>query len=200
MLQAQINPHFLFNTLNSLKWSAMLSGNKTLDEGIGALSALLQNTIINNKERIPFSAEIENVKNYAVIQRIRYADSFNLNFDIESGLENAVVLRFILQPIVENSIIHGNNSDERQITINVKAYSENNDLKIVISDDGIGFSVEENSESKNKLSGIGITNVDERIRLNFGENYGITVKSKIGVGTTSYIKIPLIYEKEKKDV
>jgi two-component system, sensor histidine kinase YesM len=202
MLQAQINPHFLFNTLNSLRWSAMLSGNKTLEKGIGALSGLLQNTIVNSNEMITLEAEIENVNNYAIIQRIRYADSFTLVFEVEDGLKGAKILKFILQPIIENSIIHGNGDSERMINIKISAHALEGVLKIEISDDGQGFVINEQGLRSNnkKLSGIGISNVDERIRLNFGEAFGLKTESAPGKGTISYLTMPLFYEAGDKHV
>lgn len=196
MLQAQINPHFLFNTLNSLRWSAMLSENKTLENGIGALSELLKNTIVNSNEMITLDAEIENVKNYAIIQQIRYADSFTLTFQVEEGLSKAKILKFLLQPIIENSIIHGSGDGERRITIRLTARACGEVLKIVICDDGQGF--DSNEQTRNgagrKLSGIGISNVDERIRLNFGEAFGLHTESTPGEGTTSCLTMPLLFE------
>ncbi len=199
MLQAQINPHFLFNTLNSLKWSAMLSGNKTLEDGLGALSGLLKDTILNKEEIISLEKEIENLNNYATIQAIRYANSFNINYDIEKGLEKSMIIKFILQPIVENSIIHGIDDDERTVNINISARSMEDLLLIEIADDGKGFNPEsiDNRTSKNKLSGIGIDNVNERIRLNFGDGFGLTTKSRRGEGTVTEIILPLtIWEEE----
>lgn len=199
MLQAQINPHFLFNTLNSLKWSAMLSGNKTLEDGLGALSGLLKDTILNKEEIISLEKEIENLNNYATIQAIRYANSFDINYDIEKGLEKSMIIKFILQPIVENSIIHGIDDDERTVNINISARSMEDLLLIEIADDGKGFNPEsiDNRTSKNKLSGIGIDNVNERIRLNFGDGFGLTTKSRRGEGTVTDIILPLnIWEEE----
>ncbi len=199
MLQAQINPHFLFNTLNSLKWSAMLSGNKTLEDGLGALSQLLRNTILDKKELISLEEELENLKNYAVIQRIRYANSFNLVFDIEAGLEKCRILKFILQPIVENSIIHGTYEDERQLEIAVAVKNVEDVLIIRVMDDGKGFEAGKVKPDggKNKLSGIGLANVDERIKLNFGQGFGLTTKSAQGEGTVTDLIMPLIAGEEE---
>lgn len=199
MLQAQINPHFLFNTLNSLKWSAMLSGNGTLEDGLGALSGLLKDTILNKDELITLEKEIDNLNNYSVIQRIRFGNSFDLSFDIEKGLEKCHILKFILQPIVENSIIHGIDEDEKQVNIKVTATSVEDVLLVRIWDNGKGFELGEadSDTGKNKLSGIGIANVDERIKLNFGEGYGLSTKSRKGVGTVNDIIMPLILREEE---
>lgn len=197
MLQAQINPHFLFNTLNSLRWSAMLSGNHTLEGGIGALSGLLQNTILNSDEYITVKDEIENVRNYAVIQKIRYADSFTLQVEMQKEAEEARILKFILQPIVENSILHGGGDDERIVHIHLSVRVEDDVLAVTIRDDGKGFDMEkqETRARNGRLSGIGIGNVDERIRLNFGAAFGLHMESTPGKGTVTRLKCPLFYEK-----
>lgn len=196
MLQAQINPHFLFNTLNSLKWSAMMSGNEVIEQGIGSLSELLRNTILVKEEMIPLEKEIENLLHYSVIQRIRYGDSFKLNCRIEDDLlYGCLVPRFILQPIVENSIIHAGAGDGRRVTINVDGTMSENTLVLRIADDGKGFDMNEipaRKHSHDKLSGIGIANVDERIRLFVGEQYGLRTHSRPNEGTETILKLPII--------
>jgi len=201
MLQAQINPHFLFNTLNSLKWTAMLSKNNTLCEGLEALSSLLKDTIINKNEMVTIENEINNLNNYATIQRIRYGNAFSLVYDIEEGLKNVPILKFILQPIVENSIIHGISDDEQsEIEIKIRIYRMNDKLLIEIKDNGKGFDVYgiEHKDKNKKLSGIGLSNVDERIKINYGNEYGINVQSKPGEGTNVSITLPFIESEELK--
>ncbi|WP_379319978.1 sensor histidine kinase [Paenibacillus puldeungensis] len=197
MLQAQINPHFLFNTLNSLKWSAMLGGNQAVMEGLDSLSVLLQNTIMVKEEMIPLSQEIDNLNHYATIQRIRYGDSFSLHCDIPQELANYPVLKFLLQPIVENSIIHGTGEDGRRVDIQVTARLIEHKVRIVISDNGKGFDVEElqtQASSRSKLSGIGTQNVHERIVLHFGKAFGLDVCSIPGEGTKAEIILPFEVE------
>jgi len=199
MLQAQINPHFLFNTLNSLKWTAMLSNNKTLCEGLEALSSLLRDTIINKKEMVTIENEINNLNNYATIQRIRYGNAFRLVYDIEEGLKKVQVLKFILQPIVENSIIHGTSDDSQsEIEIKITICRMNDKLLINVSDNGKGFDINSMKlkEKNKKLSGIGLSNVDERIKINYGSEYGIKIQSKPGYGTDVKIELPFFEGKE----
>ncbi|MFB5266072.1 histidine kinase [Paenibacillus enshidis] len=194
MLQAQINPHFMFNTLNSLKWSAMLSGHTTVTQGLESLSELLRNTILVTDELIPLEKEIENLQHYATIQRIRYGDSFTLDCDIDREIHDCLVPKFILQPIVENSILHGGGEDGRRVDIRVSAKREGSDMRIRIADNGKGFDIMEDrvmNRSSSKLSGIGISNVDERIRLHFGSPYGLRVKSEVGSGTQTEISLPI---------
>ncbi|WP_411348432.1 sensor histidine kinase [Paenibacillus sp. WLX2291] len=202
MLQAQINPHFLFNTLNSLKWSAMLSGNSSLTEGIGSLSELLRNTILMREEYIPLSREADNVQHYGNIQRIRYGDSFELHIHLQPGTQQCLVPKFILQPIVENSILHGGDGNGR-LHITVNASMEHDELVIVIADDGRGFdpvSVAAAQEADERLSGIGIGNVHERIVLHYGEAYGLRTDSKLNQGTRTVIRLPIQSKEETQYV
>lgn len=195
MLQAQINPHFLFNTLNSLKWSAMMSGNTIVEEGIASLSELLHNTILDQEEMIPLSKEIDNLLHYAVIQRIRYGQSFDLNCIVDNEeLYECLVPRFILQPIVENSIIHTGGDEGRIVKISVEISNTNGILQLTVSDNGKGFNVREvqlRRNSDNKLSGIGIVNVEERIRMYVGNPYGMLTSSEPNKGTVTVIRLPL---------
>lgn len=202
MLQAQINPHFLFNTLNSLKWSAMLSGNPSLTEGIGSLSELLRNTILLREEYIPLSREADNVQHYGNIQRIRSGDSFELHIHLQPGTQQCLVPKFILQPIVENSILHGGDGIGR-LHITVNASMEHDELVIVIADDGRGFdpvSVAAAQEADERLSGIGIGNVHERIVLHYGEAYGLRTDSKLNQGTRTVIRLPIKSKEETQYV
>ncbi|OKP98055.1 sensor with HAMP domain protein [Paenibacillus sp. P46E] len=195
MLQAQINPHFLFNTLNSLKWSAMMSGNTIVEEGIGSLSELLHNTILDQEEMIPLRKEIDNLLHYAVIQRIRYGQSFELNCSVErEELYDCLVPRFILQPIVENSILHAGGDEGRVVKISVEISGRDGILQLTVADNGKGFDLREvqtRRHSNDKLSGIGIVNVEERIHMYVGEPYGMLTRSEPGKGTVTVIRLPL---------
>lgn len=195
MLQAQINPHFLFNTLNSLKWSAMMSKNTVVEEGIASLSELLRNTILDHEEMIPLSKELDNLLHYSVIQRIRYGESFDLTFSIEEErLYDCLVPRFILQPIVENSIIHAGGDDGRIVKIHIEITAPDGILQLKISDNGKGFDIRElqlRRASHEKLSGIGIVNVEERLRLYVEEPFGMHINSEPQQGTVTTIRLPV---------
>ena len=188
-LQYQINPHFLFNTLNTLKWIATLNHVTPVSHGIDALSSLLQSTLIKKDELIPFDDELRNLKNYCDIQQLRYAGRFEMEYQIEDAAGYWTVPRFILQPLVENSILHGTEDDF--VTITVRATVSENLLTIHISDTGCGFDPsaikEKNSE---RFSGIGLSNVDERMRLHYGNEYGLTIESAPGIGTQCILCIP----------
>ena len=191
MLQSQINPHFLFNTLNTLKWIATLNHVTPVSHGIDALSSLLQSTLIKKDELIPFDDELRNLKNYCDIQQLRYAGRFEMEYQIEDAAGYWTVPRFILQPLVENSILHGTADEDDFVTITVRATVSENLLTIHISDTGCGFDPsaikEKNSE---RFSGIGLSNVDERMRLHYGNEYGLTIESAPGIGTQCILRIP----------
>ena len=190
-LQYQINPHFLFNTLNTLKWIATLNHVTPVGHGIDALSSLLQSTLIKKDELIPFDDELRNLKNYCDIQQLRYAGRFEMEYQIEDAAGYWTVPRFILQPLVENSILHGTADEDDFVTITVRATVSENLLTIHISDTGCGFDPraikEKNSE---RFSGIGLSNVDERMRLHYGNEYGLTIESAPGIGTQCILCIP----------
>ena len=190
-LQNQINPHFLFNTLNTLKWIATLNHVTPVSHGIDALSSLLQSTLIKKDELIPFDDELRNLKNYCDIQQLRYAGRFEMEYQIEDAAGYWTVPRFILQPLVENSILHGTADEDDFVTITVRATVSENLLTIHISDTGCGFDPsaikEKNSE---RFSGIGLSNVDERMRLHYGNEYGLTIESAPGTGTQCILRIP----------
>ena len=189
MLQAQINPHFLFNTLNSLKWTALMNQDYTVSEGLSSLAELLRNTIIDKNEFVTIREELENIKNYFVIQKIRYGNSFDVQYEVDELLLENKVIKFILQPIVENSIIHGIDENKENQKIIIKIMSEEENILISIKDNGKGFNSKEKIKD-NKLSGIGWNNVDERIKLTFGLDYGTNIYSEVNKGTIVKIVIP----------
>ncbi len=193
MLQYQINPHFLFNTLNTLKWLAVIKQVPIVEEGITSLAELLKSTLIIKDEFITIDAELKNLEHYFSIQKIRYADSFNVNYHIHEDLKSHLIPKFILQPIAENSIIHGCIEAEAKLQIDVSCYIEDeNTIVLEIKDNGKGFDSSQfkSTEKKSKLTGIGASNVSERLLLYFGVPYGLFINSQIGEGTTCILKIP----------
>ena len=201
MLQAQINPHFLFNTLNSLKWTAVMSQAESVSVGLGALSEILSNTILDTNEFISIRGELKNIDNYIIIQKLRYGSSFKVQYILDEELMDFKILKFILQPIVENSIIHGIDEEKEQSEITITLLRKSEDIQIIIKDNGRGFdkdvvkdSFEKNKRSSKKISGMGVSNVRDRIKLNFGNEYELRIKSEVGIGTEVYISLPIIYE------
>lgn len=197
MLQAQINPHFLFNALNSLRFTAMMSKATNVSNGLAALSDLLKNTIIDKNEFIPIDEELKNIENYATIQQLRFGNIFSLQYDVSPEIREYYTIKFLLQPIVENSIIHGLNEDSSSNEIVICIRQQEEKLVIRISDNGKGFDVSKlNDETtkRRRLSGIGVNNVRQRILLYFGDGYDFHVESIQGQGTTVTVETPVLTE------
>lgn len=200
ILQYQINTHFLFNTLNSLRVVAQMNSVPILEQGISSLSFLLQQTLVKKQEIIPLSQEIENLNHYFTIQGIRYAGMFDVKYKLENSSLCYEIPRFALQPLAENAIIHGTANANMPITIFIEShFSDNNSLRIVIRDNGCGFNSNETKQTSKKCgSGIGIENVDQRIKLHYGISYGLSVESHMGEGTICTLTLPrILYEEEQ---
>ncbi|MBS5228360.1 MAG: histidine kinase [Subdoligranulum sp.] len=192
-LRYQINPHFLFNTLNSLKWVASLNEVPVLYNGIESLSVLLQSTLIKSEEFIPLKEEIKNLSHYFSIQKIRYGDCFDDVYNIDERLRDYQVPRFILQPLAENAVLHGTHGGEQIVRITISAHIQGSEtIVIAVQDDGKGFDMH-NAVLGEHFSGIGISNVDERLRLYYGNEYGLSIESRPGLGTTCWIRLPFEY-------
>ena len=192
MLQYQLNPHFLFNTLNSLRFVAAMHKDQIVSDGIQALSSLLQNTLTNKNEYITIKEELENLQNYFSILRIRYAGSFEYSFHVEDDeLFTCLVPKLILQPLAENSVMHGSSDDGSVMEIRITLWEENGHIVIELNDDGKGFEVTQESLAPHKeRRKIGISNVNDRIQLNFGREYGLHIDSHPGEGTTCTLTLP----------
>ena len=190
LLQAQINPHFLFNTLNTLRYLALLNEDKPVSEGIGALAKLLRNTIVEKNELVTIQEEIENVRSYIIIQKLRYGDIFETVYNIDENVKYRRILKFLLQPIVENSILHAFEEDREHQILTIRVRSMQGFLKIEIGDNGKGFYPKEENSNK-KLSGIGMQNIQDRISLMYGGKYRMEVKSVVDAGTITTLYLPL---------
>ncbi len=203
ILQSQINPHFLYNTLNSIKWMATIQGADGIAEMTTALARLMKNVSKGTSVPIPLREELELVNDYFLILQYRYGGSITLECKVSSeDLYSCLIHRFTLQPIIENSLFHGIEPKGQAGTITVTAVSEETDfgkvLRICVTDNGIGMSPEtiekvlngEDSVSTDFFRHVGINNVNQRIKYAFGENYGISITSEVGVYTTITITIP----------
>jgi len=199
VLQSQINPHFLYNTLDSIIWM-IASNNKDAIKMIEALSRFFRISLSRGQDLITLSDELEHVKNYLIIQGMRYQNKIDFKITADKNILNYRTLNIILQPLVENSIYHGIKNKNEKGFINISAYEEDNKLIITVEDDGVGMDEEtcrdilkESFEQKfSSGSGIGVRNVNSRILLYFGSQYGLSFKSTLGVGTTAFITLPLI--------
>lgn len=189
-LQYQIQPHFLFNTLNTFKYIAIINGVESLGNGISALCSLLKDTVYGKEEMIPLSDEIRNVQNYICIQEFRYTGCIRMVYEVEEAAGVFKVPRLLLQLLTENSIVHGM-KEEVAITISITARLEENDLYLEIQDDGKGFVAELTKETKKqRFSGIGMENIAERIQLIYQGKGQFLVYSAPGKGTRIVIVIP----------
>ena len=196
-LQAQINPHFLYNTLDSIIWIAE-TNDSNIEAMTEALAKLFRISLNKGNEEISLERELEHVKNYLIIQSMRYADKFTYEISAEPGVERCRTIKLILQPIVENCIYHGIKKKRGTGKITIRAYRREQNLIIEVSDDGCGMPEEicrkilsDEIESENiSGSGIGVKNVNERIQLRFGKKYGLSYSSEEGVGTTVTYVLP----------
>ncbi|WP_341877985.1 sensor histidine kinase [Defluviitalea saccharophila] len=196
-LHAQINPHFLYNTLDSIKWLAKLNGVEDIVIMVSQLGRLLKNSINNQDDTIPIREEINLVKSYLSIQKIRYGDKFEVDIRVDEDIMDCVVPKFIIQPLVENAIIHGIENKIGNAKLVIKGTKEEDTIIFEIIDDGIGINEEDlgklkqaDYEGDDHKESIGIKNVDKRIKLYYGQEYGLDIKSKENVGTTTRITMP----------
>lgn len=203
MLQAQINPHFLYNTLDSIKWIAVIQKNSGIVKAVTALSGLLKNMAKGFHEKVTLEKELEFVNDYVTIEKLKYAELFDVKIQVDApGLMGAKIVKLTLQPLVENAIFSGIEPGGKSGTILLHIYEHEGLLYLVVQDDGVGIAPEklahllEDSErlKGDRMSSIGMANVDRRIRLTYGEEYGLTVESQVGEYTKVTIVAPLEYE------
>ncbi len=199
-LQSQINPHFLYNTLDSIIWLAESDKKEESIMMITALSRFFRIGISSGRNIITVREELEHARNYLAIQKIRYKNKFEFNIIADEDALSAKTLKLILQPLIENALYHGIEYilDKGKIDISVRVNKD--ELIYEIRDNGIGMTEErrlklfdKEQEIKTKGSGVGVKNVNERIKLYYGQNYGLQVESKLEEGTTIHMKIPLTY-------
>lgn len=205
-LQAQIEPHFLFNTLNSIRWVAVMSESENVSEMIGSLTHLLKMRISTKERDITIEEELENVKHYILLQKVRYNTRFDMVMEVDSGILSVRILKLILQPIVENAILHGLDRTGGS-TIAIRGYRQGGDAVITVSDNGKGMdekqlqALKQAIYSGRKLSrGIGLSNVNQRLVLSYGETYGLAIQSEPGRGTTVAVRVPIGASRKTVDI
>jgi two-component system sensor histidine kinase YesM len=197
-LQGQITPHFLYNTLNAIRWMAIIQKAEGIKEVVDALGRLLKNTFKQKSTIISLNEELGMIKDYVYIQQTRYRDKFQVYYEVDEQLLQAKCVKFILQPIVENAIFHGIEPKEEPGIIKIKVSGRGSVLHITVEDNGVGMTASRISEMINdgKLvqdasQGIGVQNVDNRIKMICGEMYGLQIESKVDVFTKVHIRLPL---------
>ena len=202
-LQAQINPHFLYNILDLINWLAMEHGADDINDIVEKLARFFRLSLSSGKEMVPLRDEIEHIKLYVDIQNKRFDNSIYLNIDIEEEILDFYTINLILQPLVENSILHGINEKEvKKGDISIVGYQDIESLVIEVSDNGIGMSEEKIKEilSGEMSDGYGVRNVNERLTIRFGQTYGLRYISIPNEGTTAIVRIPIIRDLDDLNV
>lgn len=211
-LQNQINPHFLYNTLESIRSEALLAGLGSVADMCEALACFFRYTISNMKDLVRIDDEIQNIQNYFYIQRYRFGSRMKLVIECEKAEQNiafkCIIPKLTLQPIVENAIVYGIEQKIGQGTVTIRLILTGSRVLIHVMDNGVGMDEKTldkvNQNIRNRIlnskdgSGIGIANVSNRIKLLFGEDYGVIVYSTVGVGTDVEIALPRTTEQKKE--
>lgn len=203
-LQAQINPHFLYNTLDSIIWMSEAGQSDEVVEMTSALAKLLRQSISNDHEQVELGQEMEYVKNYLTIQKMRYQDKLEYTVEVDPKVRHVMIVKLVLQPIVENAIYHGIKYKGSKGTLRIRAFAESEDVCIVIEDNGIGMDdtalniIFDETQKIHKQNGVGVPNVQKRLKLYYGDKYGITYESKVGIGTRATIRIPQRGDRENE--
>lgn len=203
-LQSQIQPHFLYNTLDCIHWQAIAEGNKEISTMVKALAKYYRICLSGGHDIIPLKMELEHVRNYLVIQNMRYDNIISSEISVDSNAEETMIPKLTLQPLVENSIYHGMKVKEGKTgTVFIKVKRTANDVLITLADTGTGMTQEEIDKMNEQLSkyeesfGYGVRNVNKRIQLLYGEEYGLYYLSNETGGVTVEIRLP--YETEAKE-
>lgn len=202
LLQSQINPHFLYNTLDAIIWLAEAGEQKKVVNMVGSLSDFFRASLNQGKDIISLKEELNHVRSYLEIQQVRYQDILQYEINIPKELEQCLIPKITIQPLVENALYHGIKNKRGQGKIIISGSKDSEGAVIRVFDNGIGIKKERLNEivrgitnktpMKNEI--YGLYNVNERIRLNFGEKYGISIESSYGEGTTAIILLPCAEE------
>ena len=201
-LQSQINPHFLYNTLDSIIWMAESGKNEEVVLMTASLARLLRQNISNEEEEISIFDEVEYCRNYLTIQKMRYKDKLEFRIDVAPEITSCQIIKLVLQPLIENAIYHGLKYKESKGLLELIGYAAGEDIIFEIRDNGVGMDEEtlnhifERHTVNYRSNGVGVYNVERRIKLTYGQEYGITYKSRPGEGTVARVCIP----KERRDL
>lgn len=200
MLQTQINPHFLYNTLETINWMAynMSNSENPVSKSLINLASFFRNTLTSGYF-VSIENEIKYTNEYVNILALRYGDLFDIEWDIDESILSYTIIKICLQPIIENAVYHGIKQKNDKGLIKIKGLCDDNNIILIVSDDGIGIEKDDLDELNktlsetsftNEKSHIGLSNVNQRIKIIFGDSYGIHVESTVGVGTDVYVTIP----------
>jgi ligand-binding sensor protein/two-component sensor histidine kinase len=199
-LQSQINPHFLFNSLNTIARLALTEGANKTQEVIYALSDLLRNSLKNSDKIISLQEEIKYIKEYLLIQETRFSDRIKVFFDIDDQTLTTKLPSMTLQPLVENAIVHGLEPKKDGGILRITARRADDQVMIEISDTGMGIPrskvekllIRKDMNSSGQITGLGVANVHRRIQYHFGEEYGLKIESRLTHGTKVTVTIPFL--------
>ena len=195
-LQSQINPHFLYNTLDSIIWMAEGKKNEEVVLMTASLARLLRQSISNEDEVVPIANEVEYARGYLTIQKMRYKDKLEFQIEVDPSILHIPLIKLVLQPIIENAIYHGLKYKESKGLLIIKGFPKDGNAVLQVIDDGVGMDEETLAHiyDRHKVNyhsnGVGVYNVQKRLKLYYGEDYGITYESAPGEGTTATITIP----------
>lgn len=198
LLQAQINPHFLYNTLDAIIWLAEAGDQKKVVHMVGSLSEFFRTSLNQGKDIINIKEEIKHVRSYLEIQQVRYQDLLSYEICVPESLDYYLIPKITIQPLVENALYHGIKNKRGLGKIEISGILEGEDFILQIKDNGIGIKEDRLTKVKNQIlhkvpnegDSYGLYNVNERIRLNFGEAYGLSIESIYGEGTIVQVKLP----------
>jgi two-component system sensor histidine kinase YesM len=205
-LQAQINPHFLYNTLDTIIWMAESKKTDEVIKIVSALSDFFRISLSKGMDWITIGEEVERIRSYLTIQKMRYRDILDFKIEVDENVSENTILKLILQPLVENALYHGIKNKRQGGTISVRAQRKGRDeILLEVEDNGIGFMPEKLAQLQAELkdnsgdikfeSGFGLGNVNKRIRLYYGEPYGLSVQSEYMTGTCVTLVIPAKIER-----
>lgn len=194
-LQAQINPHFLYNTLDSIIWMAEAGKSEEVVLMTSALARLFRSSISKGGEMVSIQTEVEHITNYLTIQQMRYRDKLAFHIDVAPEMLHCLTLKILLQPLVENAIYHGIKNKAGIGVITIEGQEEQDEILFRVIDNGVGMDGETirkilSKQSTSERRGMGVANVHERIQLFFGDAYGLSYESEPDVGTSVLIRIP----------
>ena len=199
-LQSQINPHFLNNTMETINWTAieLLGGKNEISKMAGSLSKMLRMTLENSDTVVPVGEEIRHSMYYLEIQKIRYEDKFDVVWKIAPEVESCRIIRVVLQPLIENAIYHGIKPLTNKGLLTIRGYLNGETAELSVEDNGLGMTPEELNRLRENINGdvikesahIGLSNVNQRIRLYYGNEYGLIIDSREGIGTRVTIRFP----------
>ena len=205
-LQSQINPHFLYNTLDSIVWMVESERYEEAISMVTALANLFRISLSQGKTIITIAEEFQHAKNYISIQKVRYKNKFEVEFSLDEKLKDYLTIKLVIQPILENAIYYGMEAMDGDGEILVRGYEKDGDIYIDMIDNGIGMPPEqveillkEGVQKRKRGSGIGLINVDQRIKLYFGEDYGLHIESEPDEGTKVTIHLPMKLEVERNE-